>query len=122
MHSHFILHLDLKPENIFLSLDNHAIIGDFGMSRNMHATDANFDCEGDRRFLDPLILSGVYTEYSDIYSLGLIGLLLLESIQGLGPSLAGLEFLFRKCCLHNFMQRPTIDDIKTEIQNLLKIT
>lgn len=35
LHEREIAHLDLKPDNIFLNSDNHALVGDFGMAAKL---------------------------------------------------------------------------------------
>lgn len=100
----------------------HAYIGDFGMSQDELQIDQEIDCEGDRRFLDPLVLNGNCSHYSDIYSLGRIGLIILNFMHDFIPQCANLELLFNRCSSLNLKERPQIMEIKNEIQNLLHIT
>lgn len=69
-----IVHLDLKPSNIFLSNQPGGFIckiADFGLAmRNERQT--TYEREGDRRYMAPEILQAMYHKPADIFSLGLI--------------------------------------------------
>lgn len=72
IHSHNILHLDLKPANIFITFDGTLKIGDFGVSTKLPIS-TFFDREGDREYIAPEIISKhEYTFAADIFSVGLI--------------------------------------------------
>jgi mitosis inhibitor protein kinase SWE1 len=92
IHSHHVLHLDLKPSNILLSNGGSLKIGDFGMSVFRHdEMEDNYDndmygprgsrarsrfdsdCEeGDRDYLSPEGLKGRPGFEADVYSLGIL--------------------------------------------------
>ena len=72
IHSNNILHLDLKPANIFITFDGTLKIGDFGVGTKLPIS-TFFDREGDREYIAPEIISRhEYTFAADIFSLGLI--------------------------------------------------
>lgn len=72
IHSCNILHLDLKPANIFITFEGSLKIGDFGMA-SKYPTPANFEREGDREYIAPEIISQQkYDKPADIFSFGLI--------------------------------------------------
>ncbi|KAK2463166.1 hypothetical protein APHAL10511_004821 [Amanita phalloides] len=78
IHDAGVIHLDLKPSNIFLTKDGRFKIGDFGMAslwpRKPTPTPAGssgFEREGDKLYLAPEVLQGRYGKAADIFSLGM---------------------------------------------------
>jgi serine/threonine protein kinase len=80
IHHQNIIHLDLKPANIFITLEGRLKIGDFGMasrwprpaSFDLDGDEHGLDREGDREYLAPEILRGKYGREADIFSFGMI--------------------------------------------------
>ena len=74
LHSMNIIHRDLKPSNIMFDFNNKIKIGDFGMSINIHSNQSliDYDEVGTYVYLAPECNEGIYSFYSDIYSLGII--------------------------------------------------
>lgn len=73
LHQNGILHLDLKPANVLIDFSGLLKIGDFGMSmREGENKRGAFEKEGDREYMAPEVLRGVYTRAADIFALGLI--------------------------------------------------
>ena len=79
-----MLHLDLKPANIFLTGEGRLKIGDFGMASVWPrpsppgktqlisgAKPAGFEREGDKLYLAPEVLQGRYGKAADVFSLGM---------------------------------------------------
>ncbi|KAK2944242.1 putative Membrane-associated tyrosine- and threonine-specific cdc2-inhibitory kinase [Blattamonas nauphoetae] len=63
-----VIHLDVKPDNIFRMDNGHFKLGDFGLS---HITDwTRSSAVGDSRYLAPEILKHPPTTAADIFSLG----------------------------------------------------
>jgi serine/threonine protein kinase len=87
VHANQLIHLDLKPDNLFLSDDGGLKIGDFGLCRKASDWDAE---EGDGAYMAPEVLNNQPTVACDIFSAGLILYQLLNSIARL-PS-HGLEW------------------------------
>jgi len=71
VHGAGVIHLDIKPENIFLALDGCFVIGDFGLATEWPRDDIGFEREGDKQYLAPEVLQGVYGKEADIFSLGM---------------------------------------------------
>lgn len=74
LHSHKILHRDLKPQNIFLTSQNIVKLGDFGIAKTLAADEnlAQTLC-GTPSYLAPEIGIGQpYNHKADIWSLGVI--------------------------------------------------
>ncbi|KAK4030399.1 membrane-associated tyrosine- and threonine-specific cdc2-inhibitory kinase isoform X2 [Daphnia magna] len=70
LHDNDLIHMDVKPENILLSMDGVCKLGDFGLvvnlKENLH--DAT---EGDSKYLAPEVLGGLFSKKADIFSLGI---------------------------------------------------
>lgn len=71
IHSCNFIHLDLKPENVFIDFSGMLKIGDFGMASEWPAP-RGIDGEGDRRYMGPETLQGKYDKPADIFALGII--------------------------------------------------
>jgi serine/threonine protein kinase len=60
--------MDLKPANILVSDQGRLLIGDFGMASAWpRATEEDFEREGDRSYMAPEVLHGVYGKAADIF-------------------------------------------------------
>ncbi|KAK7692978.1 hypothetical protein QCA50_004619 [Cerrena zonata] len=90
IHDAGVIHLDLKPANIFISGDGRFKIGDFGMASiwprpptpgpvggngaplpPVPGQSESFEREGDKLYLSPEVLQGKYGKAADIFSLGM---------------------------------------------------
>ncbi|KAJ1304308.1 hypothetical protein OPQ81_005468 [Rhizoctonia solani] len=77
IHRMGVIHLDLKPANMFVTIEGRIRIGDFGMAsrwpRIPSEADSSdgFEREGDRDYMAPEILQGVYGFKADVFSLGM---------------------------------------------------
>ncbi|KAF7983292.1 hypothetical protein HWV62_22953 [Athelia sp. TMB] len=72
VHEAGVIHLDLKPENVFVTAAGRFKLGDFGMASLWPRPGAGaFEREGDKVYLAPEILQGRYGKEADIFSLGI---------------------------------------------------
>ena len=81
LHSKNLMHLDLKPENLFLCDEAHIKIGDFGLCLPEHL-EAEAE-EGDREYMAPELLNEHASHSADIFSAGLILYQMLLGIKRL---------------------------------------
>merc|ERR1712032_1214568 len=85
VHSRGIVHIDLKPPNIFIACDHTLKIGDFGIAINLK--EARFNCSGDPIYIAPELMDfnrlsvNDIDNKTDIFSLGIILLELLCDIK-----------------------------------------
>jgi len=71
LHSNGLLHLDIKPENIFVTRNDVCKLGDFGLALDLHKDDLHSATEGDCKYLASEILNNPPTKAADIFSLGI---------------------------------------------------
>merc|ERR1719394_2005981 len=69
LHEHDLVHMDIKPENIFIGMDGICKLGDFGLMIDL-AKGEREGMEGDPCYLAPEVLAGKFTKACDIFSLG----------------------------------------------------
>eukprot|EP00871_Galdieria_phlegrea_P005613 jgi/Galph1/6052/GphlegSOOS_G4746.1 len=93
LHSRQVVHLDIKPENIYLTKEGLYKIGDFGLVTSIsdgrqNLADFSKDiCEGDSRYLPLELLHEDYCDLkkADIFSLGLSAYELARSCKAFLP-------------------------------------
>ena len=85
-HSHSIIHCDIKPENILLTLKPNAWkarISDFGIARLIQDAGTQYAGNtGSPAYMAPERFYGQYSSFSDIYA---VGILLFELLVGQRP-------------------------------------
>lgn len=90
-HNHGVIHRDLKPANLYLSKDGSVKLGDFGIARDMGAsqiTDHGMTV-GSYMYMSPEQIRGeTVSELTDLYALGC---LLYEMLTG-SPPFTGSSF------------------------------
>ncbi|EPB69525.1 kinase domain protein [Ancylostoma ceylanicum] len=70
MHSTGMLHMDVKPSNIFIANDSTCKLGDFGLAFDINKASRDAAEEGDKYYMAPEILNDAPTSAADMYSLG----------------------------------------------------
>ncbi|EED21790.1 protein kinase, putative [Talaromyces stipitatus ATCC 10500] len=71
IHDSGFIHLDIKPANVLITFEGVLKIGDFGMATTWPA-EKHIEGEGDREYMGPEVLLGMYDKPADIFALGLI--------------------------------------------------
>ncbi|KAK3051430.1 mitosis inhibitor protein kinase swe1 [Extremus antarcticus] len=71
IHDANMIHLDLKPANVFIDWEGVLKIGDFGLASSWPAP-PGLDGEGDREYIGPEVLDGRFDKPADIFALGMI--------------------------------------------------
>ena len=82
-HSHGIVHRDVKPQNIIISMDGKVKVTDFGIARAASSNTISSNVMGSVHYSSPEQVRGGYSdEKSDIYSLGIT---MFEMLTGRVP-------------------------------------
>lgn len=67
LHDHNLVHLDVKPENIFIAKEGFCKLGDFGLVLDLTLDDSKDPLEGDPCYLAPEIMEGTFTKAADVF-------------------------------------------------------
>ncbi|XP_035221405.1 membrane-associated tyrosine- and threonine-specific cdc2-inhibitory kinase-like [Stegodyphus dumicola] len=130
LHNHNLVHLDIKPDNIFISEDGVCKLGDFGLVLDLSKPDVTDAIEGDPRYIAPELMQGIFTKAADIFSLGITILELacdldlpqgdemwhqLRKLEIPAEFLKGLSFELCEVIFAmmepDYLKRPTVADI-----------
>ena len=80
LHDTQLVHMDIKPANLFLGRDGYYKIGDFGLVFDL-ARDLSDAMDGDSKYLAPELMDGCLSKAVDIFSLGIAVLELACSLE-----------------------------------------
>ena len=70
---HNIIHRDIKVDNIFVSANGDYKLGDFGIAKQLEATQGEMSKKGTLMYMAPEVFRGEkYNKTADIYSLGIV--------------------------------------------------
>jgi calcium-dependent protein kinase len=81
LHKHKIAHRDLKPENFLFASDSFNSplkLIDFGFAKNLRTERFMTTKAGTAYYISPEVLTGIYTEKCDIWSIGVILYMMLS--------------------------------------------
>lgn len=82
LHDHNHIHMDIKPDNIFISHDKVCKLGDFGLVIDLSkGGDFSESQEGDPKYLAPELMDGKFSKAADIFSLGMTVLELASDLD-----------------------------------------
>ncbi|XP_076062050.1 membrane-associated tyrosine- and threonine-specific cdc2-inhibitory kinase-like isoform X2 [Oratosquilla oratoria] len=112
LHSHNLLHMDIKPENIFIGLDGLCKLGDFGLVVDVPEDDVVEAVEGDPKYLAPECLNSTFGPVADIFS---VGMTILELATDLDLPKHGYHWHQ----LRNGQLPPVASTLSTDLQSVL---
>ena len=82
-HNQNIIHRDIKPGNIFRSVDGDYKLGDFGIARRVEGDSMTMSIKGTFDYMSPEIYNRQHYDYrADIYSLGMVLYHILNGFRG----------------------------------------
>ncbi|KAI8318539.1 kinase-like protein, partial [Martensiomyces pterosporus] len=129
LHDCDIAHLDIKPANFLLGPDFEAAgaeqhegwlrLADFGHAVRLPHGPLAWVEEGDREYMAPEVLRGVYTKAADVFSLGLM---MLEIVADIVLPDNGVEWhKLREGCFddQNFVNLPFSPELLETIKQML---
>ncbi|RKP01751.1 hypothetical protein CXG81DRAFT_3087, partial [Caulochytrium protostelioides] len=113
LHALGVVHLDLKPANVFITGDGALKLGDFGLARFLDRP-SHSDVEGDRRYMAPELLEGRVSFAADIFSLGLMALEMAANVElpENGPAWTQLR--------HHGLESVSLKDVSQPLVDLIR--
>uniref|UniRef100_A0A131YQ44 non-specific serine/threonine protein kinase n=1 Tax=Rhipicephalus appendiculatus TaxID=34631 RepID=A0A131YQ44_RHIAP len=118
LHDHNLAHLDIKPENIFISRDGYYKLGDFGLVLDLKQDDSSDPLEGDPCYLAPELMEGNFTKAADIFSLGITALELACDLEL--PSRGGNWHALRSGTLPHYISQRLSPQLRNVIPLMMQ--
>ncbi|MCI2173700.1 MAG: serine/threonine protein kinase [Atopobiaceae bacterium] len=117
-HDNGVLHLDIKPANVFIDRSGAVKLGDFGMATLASAAGFGGARGGTVGYMPPEQLDGALVdERCDVFSLAVV---CYESLVGRGPFSAGTADASEKAIWHGARPLSSIDhDVDPEVSDAL---
>jgi serine/threonine protein kinase len=103
IHENDMVHLDVKPENVFVTPSNRLKLGDFGQMIHTAEYDPNESMEGDVRYMAPELLDQTLQRIGHAADMFSLGVMVWELATGLEVPLGG-------CDLWNVLRSGKIPD------------
>ncbi|XP_045582114.1 membrane-associated tyrosine- and threonine-specific cdc2-inhibitory kinase [Procambarus clarkii] len=127
LHNNNLVHMDIKPENIFFGYDGLCKLGDFGLMIDTSQGPVHEAVEGDPKYLAPEIMNLQFGPPGDIFSLGMTILELATDLdlpkqgdawqqlrQGRLPPAANRLSEELQCVLTGFLQPNPLDRLTAQ--------
>lgn len=98
IHKKGFAHCDLKPSNILFGCDSKVKLIDFGVAQRVRAGHALHLEVGSPSFMAPEVISGCYTEFCDMWSLGVCMFVTLFGFNPWNPRAEQCAAVHRRIC------------------------
>lgn len=122
IHSHGIVHRDIKADNILLNNDNHAVVADFGLATWVSDKVQMARRCGSPGYVAPEVCLGAPYSYKvDMFGVGVVLYFILSKDMPFSSSDQDTATTMRrtvKCSLH--LHRPPWDSMTNRLRNVLR--
>jgi len=118
-HAQNIVHRDIKPDNVMITVEDDVRLIDFGLSKASKSGKQLKTVAGTPFYMAPEVLDGAYSKQADIWSLGVI---LYTLVSGYLPFQgSNAADVFRKIKEGDFhFNHPEFNSVSTECKDLIK--
>ncbi|KAK8870184.1 hypothetical protein M9Y10_008061 [Tritrichomonas musculus] len=126
LHKHYVIHRDLKPDNILIDSDFHPHITDFGLSKFYDVNNSLKQSKvcGTSIYMAPEVVNGQcsYNGKADVYSFGMIMYEIVTELIPFPEFMQGkmTEYQFNKKLIENFYRPSFTVPIKSSLKKLIE--